>query len=83
MHKFLDICRTGLAAVLLHPLRSAASFLALVVVLLPYLVGLGVAKGLEAAAEGSVRFGADLHVTGSQFGRPVPIAPDRPRTFAR
>lgn len=83
MHKFLDICRTGLAAVLLHPLRSTVSFLALVVVLLPYLVGLGVAKGLEAAAEGSVRFGADLHVTGSQFGRPVPIAPDRANEIGR
>jgi ABC-type lipoprotein release transport system permease subunit len=73
MHYLLEISRTGLAAVLLHPLRSVVSVVALVAVLLPYLVGMGLAQGLEAEAEASVRFGADLYVTGSQFGRPVPI----------
>jgi ABC-type lipoprotein release transport system permease subunit len=73
MGRFLDIARTGLAAVLLHPASSLASFAAVLVVLLPYLVGLGLSKGLEAEAEAAVRFGADLHVTGSQFGRPAPL----------
>lgn len=73
MRTFIDIARTGLAALLLHPLRSAVSFTAVVIVLLPYLVGLGLAKGLESAAEASARFGADLYVTGSRFGRTVPV----------
>ncbi|HEY7312180.1 MAG TPA: FtsX-like permease family protein [Gemmataceae bacterium] len=73
MRYLLDIARTGLSAVVLHPLRSVVSFLAVVTVLLPYLVGLSISHGLQAEAEASVRFGADLYVTGSQFGRPVPI----------
>src|SRR3712207_3671173 len=73
MSRLLDISLTGLAAVRLHPLRSLASFTALAAVLLPYLAGLALSKGLEAEAEASARFGADLYVTGSQFGRPVPI----------
>lgn len=73
MRYLVDIARTGLSAVFLHPLRSFVSFLAVVTVLLPYLVGLALSHGLQAEAEASVRFGADLYVTGSQFGRPVPI----------
>jgi ABC-type lipoprotein release transport system permease subunit len=73
MRRLLEIASTGLAAVPLHPLRSLVSVIALVVVLLPYLVGLALSKGLEAEAETSVRFGADLYVTGSRFGRPVPV----------
>jgi ABC-type lipoprotein release transport system permease subunit len=73
MSHFLEIARTGVTAVLLHPLRSLVCCAALVVVLLPYLVGLALAQGLEAEAEASAPFGADLYVTGSQFGRPVPL----------
>lgn len=73
MRYLLDISHTGLTAVFLHPLRSAASFVALVTVLLPYLVGLGLSQGLQAETEASIRFGADLYVTGSRFGRPVPV----------
>jgi ABC-type lipoprotein release transport system permease subunit len=73
MRYLLEIARTGLTALLLQPLRSAVSFLAIVTVLLPYLVGLGLSKGLQAEAEASVRFGADLYVSGSRFGRPVPL----------
>ena len=73
MRYLLDISRTGLAAILLHPLRSTVSFLALITVLLPYLVGVGLSQGLQAEAEASAHFGADLYVTGSRFGRPVPI----------
>jgi ABC-type lipoprotein release transport system permease subunit len=73
MRQLLDVAQTGLVVVLLHPLRSLVSVSALVVLLLPYLVGLGLAKGIEAEAEGAVRFGADLTITGAQFGRPVPV----------
>lgn len=73
MRHLLDIAHTGLTAVLLHSLRSLVSVVALVVVLLPYLVGLGLSKGLQAEAEASVGFGADLYVTGSRFGRPAPL----------
>jgi ABC-type lipoprotein release transport system permease subunit len=73
MYYLLEIAGTGLTAVRLHALRSMVTFGALVTVLLPFLVGLGLAKGVEAEAEASVRFGADLYVTGSQFGRPVPL----------
>jgi ABC-type lipoprotein release transport system permease subunit len=73
MRHFLEIARTGLAAVRLHPLRSLVSCAALVAVLLPYLVGLALSQGLAAEAEASARFGADLYVTGSQFGRPAPL----------
>jgi ABC-type lipoprotein release transport system permease subunit len=76
MRTFLDIAHTGLVAVLLHPLRSGVCVAALVVVLVPYLVGIGLAEGIEAEAEAAARCGPDLYVRGSQFGRaaPVPLA---------
>src|SRR5262249_58447271 len=46
---------------------------ALVAVLTPFLTGLALARGIRDNAEASVRFGADLYVTGSQFGRSVPV----------
>jgi ABC-type lipoprotein release transport system permease subunit len=73
MRHLLEIAGTGLAAVSLHRLRSLVCVVALVAVLLPYLAILGLAKGVEAEAEASARFGADLYVSGSQFGRPAPI----------
>jgi ABC-type lipoprotein release transport system permease subunit len=76
MRHLLEIAQTGLVAVLLHPLRNLVTVAALVVVLLPYLVGLGLANGIEEEAEASAHFGADLTITGSQFGRPVPIPLD-------
>jgi ABC-type lipoprotein release transport system permease subunit len=73
MLRLLEIARTGLDAVLLHRLRSSVSVAALVVVLLPYLVGLALSKGIVAEAEASAHFGADLYVSGRRFGRPVPL----------
>src|SRR5438128_2001458 len=73
MHYLLEISRTGLAAVLLHPLRSVVCVIALVAVIVPYLVGLGISKGIEAEAEASARFGADLYLSGDQLGRPAPV----------
>lgn len=73
MRHFLAIAGTGLAAIRLHALRSAVCVAAVVAVLLPYLVGMGLAQGIETEAEASARFGADLYVSGVQFGRPVPV----------
>ncbi len=73
MRRIAEIAVTGLVALRLHPLRSLVCLAAVVAVLLPYLVGLALAQGLEAEAEASARFGADLYVRGSQFGRPAPV----------
>jgi len=73
MRKFAAIARTGLVAVLLHPLRSTATLLCLVAVLVPYVAGTGVARGLADEAQASIRCGADLYVSGSRFGRPAPV----------
>src|SRR5262245_59522506 len=73
MGTFLQIAGTGLTALLLHPLRSAVTTAALVLVLVPYLAGLGISRGVQDEAEAAVRFGADLYLTGEQFGRPVPV----------
>jgi hypothetical protein len=73
MRYFLEIARTGLTAVLLHPLQSAVTTACVVVLLLPFLVGLALSKGVEHEARDSIRFGADLYVSGDQFGRRVPI----------
>lgn len=45
-----EIALTGLASVRLHPLRSLVSVCAVVVVLLPFLVGLALAGGIEEEA---------------------------------
>src|SRR5262249_35210908 len=76
MRWFLAIAQTGVVAILLHPLRSLVTVGCLVAILLPYLAGLGLAKGIEREAEVAVECGADLYVAGSQFGRnaPIPLA---------
>jgi ABC-type lipoprotein release transport system permease subunit len=73
MSYFLELASTGLAAVLLHPLRSAATVAVLVAVLTPYLAGLGLSEGIRQEAEASVSEGADLYVSATEFGRSVPI----------
>ncbi|HKB03983.1 MAG TPA: FtsX-like permease family protein [Gemmataceae bacterium] len=78
MRTLLEIARTGVAAALLHPARSLVTVAAVLAVLLPYLVGLGISTGVRNAANAAVSHGADLYVSGEQLGRPVPI----PRTVA-
>jgi ABC-type lipoprotein release transport system permease subunit len=73
MRRSLDIARTGLTAVCLYPQRALVTTACVVAVLLPYLVGLGLSRGVQDDAEAAVRFGADLYVTGEEFGRPVPV----------
>ncbi len=73
MTVLLEIARTGLVAILLHPLRSVVTVGCLVAVLLPYLACLGLSRGVQEQAESSVRLGADLYVTAQEYGRNVPI----------
>jgi ABC-type lipoprotein release transport system permease subunit len=73
MRALLAIAGAGLTAVLLHPLRGAVTISALLAVLVPFLACVGLSQGIEKEAETSLQFGADLYVTGSQFGRPVPV----------
>jgi ABC-type lipoprotein release transport system permease subunit len=73
MHGLLGIAWTGVVAVVQYRLRSLAAIGCLVAVLLPYVAGLGMSKGLQRQAEISARHGADLYVTAEQLGRPVPI----------
>ena len=73
MRRLVEIAKTGLTAILLHPVRSFVTFCALVTILVPYLTGIGMAKGIERDAESSLRAGGDLYVSGSQFGRNSPI----------
>jgi ABC-type lipoprotein release transport system permease subunit len=73
MVRWYAIAQTGLASLVLHPLRSLVTLAAVTVVLVPFLAGLALAQGIQAEAEASIRFGADLYVTGSAFGRSAPI----------
>jgi ABC-type lipoprotein release transport system permease subunit len=73
MSGFIEVARTGLTAVLLHPLRSLVTTGCVVAVFFPYLTCLALSQGIGEDAEASVRFGADLYVTGDEFGRNVPI----------
>ncbi len=73
MRRYLAIARTGLTALLLHPQRGLVTVACLVAVLLPYLAGLGISRGVQDDAEAAVHYGADLYVTGAEFGRPVPV----------
>jgi ABC-type lipoprotein release transport system permease subunit len=73
MRRFVEIAKTGLTAILLHPIRSSVTVCALLAMLVPYLVGIGLAKGIERDAESSVRSGGDLYVSGNQFGRSCPL----------
>jgi ABC-type lipoprotein release transport system permease subunit len=73
MHRLLGIAATGLTSLRLHPLRNLATLAALIAVLLPFLACLAISRGIEAEAEASIRAGADLYVTGEEFGRNVPV----------
>jgi ABC-type lipoprotein release transport system permease subunit len=73
MYRLLAISHTSLDAVLQYPLRSAATVGCLVALLLPYVAGIALSEGLQEQAEDAVRFGADLYVTGAEFGREVPL----------
>ncbi len=73
MRQFLEIARTGFATLWLHPLRSGVTICVVMSILVPYLAGVGLSQGIRDVAEDSLRFGTDLTVTGTRFGRTVPI----------
>ena len=81
MSAFIEIARTGCTAIGRHPIRSTVTIAAVLSVLVPYLVGMGLAEGVRQ--EALVAIGSvdgpdatalpDLYVSGSRFGRRVPI----------
>ena len=81
MSAFIEIARTGCTAIGRHPIRSTVTIAAVLSVLVPYLVGMGLAEGIRQ--EALVAIGSvdgpdatalpDLYVSGSRFGRRVPI----------
>lgn len=73
MTYFLEIARTGLVSILLHPFRALVTVCSLLAVLVPFLVGMGLSQGLRDEAEISIRAGADLYITGQRFGQNVPL----------
>ncbi|HEV3446864.1 MAG TPA: FtsX-like permease family protein [Gemmataceae bacterium] len=72
-HPWLAIAHTGSTAVVQYPLRSAATVACVLAVLLPYVTGISLAKGLQQQAEDALRFGADVYVSGDQFGKNVSV----------
>ncbi|HEU4394622.1 MAG TPA: ABC transporter permease [Planctomycetota bacterium] len=79
------VARSGLAAALLHPMRSAAIVACVVGLLVPLIAGLAIAEGLRDQAADAARLGADIVVAGERFGRPAPLpleAADRIRAIA-
>src|SRR5581483_9489048 len=73
---WLEIARTGITSLRLHPWRSVATVACVLAALGPYLAGVGICGGLAADARRSIDEGADLYVTGRQFGRSVPLPLD-------
>lgn len=73
---WIEIARTGVTSIRLHPWRSLATVLCVVAVLVPYLTGLAICGGLSEQAAQSIDGGADLYVTGRQFGRAVAVPLD-------
>lgn len=70
---WLQIALTGVTSLKLHPWRAIATIVCQAAVLVPYIAGLGIAAGLARDAAVSLDAGADLYVTGRQFGRSVPM----------
>jgi ABC-type lipoprotein release transport system permease subunit len=69
----LEIGRTGLDALVRNRLRNLVTTFALLILLVPFLAGLGLAKGVEDEAQTSIEAGPDLYVTALRFGRPAPV----------
>jgi len=76
------IAYTGVAAIALHPLRSAVTMLCVMVLLVPYLVGIGISKGIERDARISLSAGADLYVSALEFGRETTMPAEANQTIA-
>lgn len=70
---FGGIARSGLLAVLLHPLSSATTIACVVVMLVPYVLAVGISRGIADQAADGLREGADVYVGATRFGRPAPL----------
>lgn len=79
---WLAVSRTGLTALVLHPWRALATICCVMAVLCPYLAALGISNGLARQAAQSLDEGADLYVTGRQFGRGAPLPLEAARQIA-
>jgi len=79
---FLAVARSGLAAVLLHPLRSFAIVASVVSLLLPFTAGTAISEGLGDEAAAAADHGADLVVAGMRYGRPAPVPLESLETLA-
>ncbi|HEY2911274.1 MAG TPA: FtsX-like permease family protein [Gemmataceae bacterium] len=64
---------TGLTSVSLHPARSIVVLAALLAVLVPYIAGSALAKGMEAETARAASDAPELSVSGNQFGRAAPL----------
>ena len=64
---------SGIDAVALHPVRNAVTFACLVAMLVPYVAGVAVARGLLDAAHGAIDAGANVYVRAERFGMAVPM----------
>lgn len=73
---WLEIALTGVTALRLHAWRSIATVGCVVAALCPYLAGLGLCGGLGRQSEQSLKEGADLYVSGIQFGRTAALPLD-------
>jgi len=73
MSSVLEIGRMAGANLIRHPFRTAVVCGCLAAALVPFLAGLGIARGLEREARVSLGAGADLYVTGEAFGRTAPV----------
>jgi ABC-type lipoprotein release transport system permease subunit len=69
----LAVAWSGVTAVTLHPIRSATAVVCIVAVLIPYVCGAAIARGVRAEADAAIRAGPELHVTRTRFGRASPI----------
>jgi hypothetical protein len=70
---WLHVAISGVDSVTLHPVRNLVTLLAVAAMLVPYIAGVAVARGVEDTARAAADDGADLYVRAERFGLPVPV----------
>ena len=73
MRTILEIALSGVAAATMYPLRSFVTVVCLCAALVPYAVGIAISQGIQWETQRSIDEGADLYVSGLQFGRQAPL----------
>ena len=74
MRKHFNLLTEAAASILRNQSRSFVIILCLLGVLVPLITGIAVSEGVRSQSRVSVRSGADLYVSGGQYGRNGPIA---------